>query len=155
MRVDIHINIDNALKGLQAAQEKVHRGIELYGQTASLKMEAYAKENRRWHDRTASARQTIKGVSGWGHIGTTKTTLKHVRMTEYGWEHAVNTFDNPNRVGYGATFTVGVSGNMPYSPYLEYCHFRHAGDLSILWPAVNALTAETLRGWAAMLNALR
>ena len=54
--MDIHINIDNALKGLQAAQEKVHRGIELYGQTASLKMEAYAKENRRWHDRTASAR---------------------------------------------------------------------------------------------------
>ena len=76
-------------------------------------------------------------------------------MTKYGWRHAVNTINNPNTVGYGRYFTVGVSGNMPYSPYLEFCHFKYAGDLSILWPAVNALTPETLKGWAAMLNALR
>ena len=58
--MDIHIDISGAMKGMAAASEKVHRGIALYGQTAALKMEAYAKANRRWHDRTASARQTIK-----------------------------------------------------------------------------------------------
>ena len=66
--MDIHIDISGAMKGMAAASEKVHRGIALYGQTAALKMEAYAKANRRWHDRTASARQTIKGISGWGYI---------------------------------------------------------------------------------------
>ena len=76
------------------------------------------------------------------------------RQNEYGWLHKVNSVNNPNTVGYGRNFTVGVSGNMPYSPYLEFCHFKYAGDLSILWPAVNALTPETLKGWAAMLNAL-
>ena len=151
---DLHIDISGALKGLTAAQDKVNRGIALYGQTAALKMEAYAKKNRRWHDRTHSARDTIKGISGWGYISAEITTKKN-KMTEYGWRHAVNTVTNPNTVGYGRYFTVGVSGNMPYSPYLEYCHFKYAGDLSILWPAVNALTAETVKGWAAMLNALR
>ena len=66
--MDIRIDISGAMKGMAAASEKVHRGIALYGQTAALKMEAYAKANRRWHDRTASARQTIKGISGWGYI---------------------------------------------------------------------------------------
>ena len=62
------------MKGMAAASEKVHRGIALYGQTAALKMEAYAKANRRWHDRTASARQTIKGISGWGYISADIST---------------------------------------------------------------------------------
>ena len=151
---DFHIDIDNALKGLAAARDKVYRGIELYGQTAALKMEAYAKKNRRWHDRTHSARDTIKGVSGWGYINA-DIKIGTTVMTEYGWRYAVKTVNNPNTVGYGRFFTVGVAGNMPYSPYLEYCHFKYAGDLSILWPAVNALTPETLKGWAAMLNALK
>ena len=151
---DFHIDIDGALRGLAAARDKVNRGIELYGQTAALKMEAYAKKNRRWHDRTASARQTIKGISGWGYISADISVKKTDRQNEYGWLHRVNSVNNPNTVGYGRNFTVGVSGNMPYSPYLEFCHFKYAGDLSILWPAVNALTPETLKGWAAMLNAL-
>ena len=154
MRVEFHIDIDNALNGLLTANNKVRRGIELYGQTASLKMEAYAKKNRQWKDHTHLARDTMKGISGWGYISADVST-KRTKMTKYGWRHAIDTVDNPNTVGYGRNFTVGVSGNMPYSPYLEYCHFRYAGDLSILWPAVYALTPETLKGWAAMLNALR
>lgn len=151
--MDFHVDISGALHGLQAAQDRVHRGIALYGQTASLKMEAWAKQNRPWHDRTASARQTLKGVSGWGYVSADISTRQTV-MTGYGWRHAVDTVDNPNTVGNGNIFVVGVSGNMPYSPYLEYCHFRYAGDLSVLWPAVNALTAETLKGWANLLNSL-
>ena len=50
--MEFHIDIDNALNGLLTANNKVRRGIELYGQTASLKMEAYAK-------RTASGKTTL------------------------------------------------------------------------------------------------
>ena len=148
---DLHIDISGALKGLTAAQDKVNRGIALYGQTAALKMEAYAKEHRPWHDRTGSARQTIKGISGWGYISADVRIQKTNRQNEYGWLHKVNSVNNPNTVGYGRYFTVGVSGNMPYSPYLEYCW---NGKYAVLWESVNALTSETVKGWAAMLNAL-
>ena len=137
MRVEFHINIDNALNGLLTANDKVRRGIELYGQTASLKMEAYAKKNRQWKDHTHLARDTMKGISGWGEIGG---------------DHS---YSLPTQIGSGQSgngkFIIGVTGNMPYSVYLELAHGK---KYAILYPAVNALAAETLRGFAAMMNAL-
>ena len=94
--MDFHIDISGALRGLTAARDKVNRGIELYGQTAALKMEAYAKANRPWHDRTASARQTIKGISGWGYISADISIKKTDRQNEYGWLHKVSSVNNPN-----------------------------------------------------------
>lgn len=137
MRVEFHIDIDNALNGLLTANNKVRRGIELYGQTASLKMEAYAKKNRQWKDHTHLARDTMKGISGWGEIGG---------------DHS---YSLPTQIGSGQSangkFIIGVTGNMPYSVYLELAHGK---KYAILYPAVNALAAETLRGFAAMMNAL-
>lgn len=135
--MEFHINIDNALNGLLTANDKVRRGIELYGQTASLKMEAYAKKNRQWKDHTHLARDTMKGISGWGEIGG---------------DHS---YSLPTQIGSGHSgngkFIIGVTGNMPYSVYLELAHGK---KYAILYPAVNALAAETLRGFAAMMNAL-
>lgn len=135
--MEFHINIDNALNGLLTANDKVRRGIELYGQTASLKMEAYAKKNRQWKDHTHLARDTMKGISGWGEIGG---------------DHS---YSLPTQIGSGQSgngkFIIGVTGNMPYSVYLELAHGK---KYAILYPAVNALAAETLRGFAAMMNAL-
>lgn len=137
MRVEFHIDIDNALNGLLTANNKVRRGIELYGQTASLKMEAYAKKNRQWKDHTHLARDTMKGISGWGEIGG---------------DHS---YSLPTQIGSGQSgngkFIIGVTGNMPYSVYLELAHGK---KYAILYPAVNALAAETLQGFAAMMNAL-
>ena len=137
MRVEFHINIDNALNGLLTANDKVRKGIELYGQTASLKMEAYAKKNRQWKDHTHLARDTMKGISGWGEIGG---------------DHS---YSLPTQIGSGQSgngkFIIGVTGNMPYSVYLELAHGK---KYAILYPAVNALAAETLRGFTAMMNAL-
>ena len=134
---DFHIDIDNALNGLLTANDKVRKGIELYGQTASLKMEAYAKKNRQWKDHTHLARDTMKGISGWGEIGG---------------DHS---YSLPTQIGSGQSgdgkFIIGVTGNMPYSVYLELAHGK---KYAILYPAVNALAAETLRGFAAMMNAL-
>lgn len=135
--MEFHINIDNALNGLLTANDKVRKGIELYGQTASLKMEAYAKKNRQWKDHTHLARDTMKGISGWGEIGG---------------DHS---YSLPTQIGSGQSgngkFIIGVTGNMPYSVYLELAHGK---KYAILYPAVNALAAETLRGFAAMMNAL-
>ena len=135
--MEFHINIDNALNGLLTANDKVRRGIELYGQTASLKMEAYAKKNRQWKDHTHLARDTMKGISGWGEIGG---------------DHS---YSLPTQIGSGQSgngkFIIGVTGNMPYSVYLELAHGK---KYAILYPAVNALAAETLRGFTAMMNAL-
>ena len=135
--MEFHIDIDNALNGLLTANNKVRRGIELYGQTASLKMEAYAKKNRQWKDHTHLARDTMKGISGWGEIGG---------------DHS---YSLPTQIGSGQSgdgkFIIGVTGNMPYSVYLELAHGK---KYAILYPAVNALAAETLRGFAAMMNAL-
>ena len=137
---DFHIDISGAMKGMAAASDKVHRGIALYGQTAALKMEAYAKQHRPWEDHTHHARDTIKGISGWGEISGN------------------HSYSLPTQIGSGQSgdsqFIIGVAGNMPYSPWLELCKFRHKGRLSVLWPAVKALTPETLRGFAAMMNAL-
>lgn len=152
--MEFHVDISNAVRGLEIANQKVRRGIALYGQTASLKMEAWAKANRPWHDRTGSARNTIKGISGWGYVNADVGVRKTKKRNQYGYLHEVSAVDNPTRVGYGDKYVVGVSGNMPYSPYLEYRQFPIAGSLAVLWPAVNALTAETIKGWAAMLNAL-
>ncbi len=153
--MEFQVDISNAVRGLEIANQKVRRGIALYGQTASLKMEAWAKAHRPWTDRTHNARNTIKGISGWGYVNAKIKLRKTDKKNEYGNLYEISFVDNPTRVGYGDKYVVGVTGNMPYSPWLEYRQFPYAGSLAVLWPAVNALTAETIKGWAAMLNALR
>ena len=49
----------------------------------------------------------------------------------------------------GDALRVGVTGNMEYSPYLE---FRWNGRFAILWPTVNKLRAEILRGMGGLLK---
>ena len=148
---DFHIDIDGALRGLSAARDKVNRGIELYGQTAALKMEAYAKAHRPWHDRTASARQTLKGVSGWGEINADIKTFRTEERNKYGWLYDIQSVNIPDTANRGESFSIGITGNMPY---LEWLELYHGKKYAILWPTVNALAAETLRGFAAMMNAL-
>lgn len=150
--MDFHIDIHDAVKGLAAASDKIHRGIELYGNTAALKMEAYAKANAPWHNRTGNARDTLKGISGWGYVNAEIQLRDTERSNEYGDIMEISSIDNPNRTGYGNLFTVGITGNMEYSKWLELAHGK---KYAILWPTVNALTAETLRGWAAMMNHIR
>lgn len=41
--------------------EKIEIAAEKYGKTVAAKLEGEAKENRPWRDRTAQARQRIKG----------------------------------------------------------------------------------------------
>lgn len=42
-------------------ENKVQKAVLLYGETAGLKLEAQAKEDAPWEDRTANARNSLKG----------------------------------------------------------------------------------------------
>lgn len=59
------IDPTQALKGMGEAQLKVMYAAEAYGRAAATKLEATAKQEASWHDRTALARQTIAGVCDW------------------------------------------------------------------------------------------
>lgn len=52
----------------------------------------------------------------------------------------------------GRTYTVGIVGHMPYSVYLELAHGQ---KYAVLYPTVNALSAEILRGWADTVSRLK
>lgn len=54
-----------ALKGTSEAQLRMMFAVEKYGQAAAAKLEAKAKADAPWTDRTGLARQTITGVSDW------------------------------------------------------------------------------------------
>lgn len=72
---------------------------EVVAQNAAAKLEAEAKRDAPWTDRTGLARQTIRGASGWE----------------------------------GGKLRTGVTGNMEYSPYLE---FAREGRDAVLYPTV-------------------
>lgn len=51
----------------------------------------------------------------------------------------------------GAVYRIGIAGHMEYSPFLELSHGQR---FAILYPTVNALSAEILRGTVAALSRL-
>lgn len=53
------------LRGLGEARLKTMFAAEKYGQAAAAKLEAAAKQEAPWQDRTGLARQTIAGVCDW------------------------------------------------------------------------------------------
>ncbi len=150
--MELRIDPSHALNGLIAAQEKYRRGIELYGKTAALKLEAKAKKDASWIDRTSNARQTIKGVCGWGGVNASISLTGTGRMTAYGEKLKVGKIENASLSGTSSIFVIAVTGNMSYSPYLEFCNKQ---KYSVLWPTVNAMQSEIMKGWANMLNGLR
>lgn len=161
--MEFHINVNNALKGLQNVNDKFRRGTALYGESAAIKMEAYAKARAPWRDRTGNARDTLKGIYGWGSISANIQTEQAGRASEYGNTstaggmryhkiYPVQGGSSSPTGDYGNTFVIGISGNMNYSPYLEYAHGQ---KYAILRQTVNVLAPEVIRGWAAMLSRIK
>lgn len=48
-------------KGIEAFESKADAAIRLYADTSALKLQNYAREHRRWTDRTGQARQRLTG----------------------------------------------------------------------------------------------
>lgn len=47
------------------AADKMMAAVQLYGETAALQLEAQAKKEARWIDRTTNARNSIQGEFSW------------------------------------------------------------------------------------------
>ena len=61
----IRIDIASALNGLYDYGCRAVSALDGAGRSAAADMEAYAKSNRPWTDRTGNARRTMQGVAGW------------------------------------------------------------------------------------------
>ena len=56
-------DISDVMKKLDSISSRMSAGLDIYGDIAARKMEAYAKANRPWTDRTSHAKQSIRGTS--------------------------------------------------------------------------------------------
>ena len=63
--MSIKFDPSNMLNGLVDADLKMKSAVGLYGDTVAKKLEASAKANRPWTDRTGIARQSLNGDSEW------------------------------------------------------------------------------------------
>lgn len=54
-------DMSDMIKKMAGHEDKLQKAIVLYGETAGLKLEAQAKEEAPWTDRTGNARNSIKG----------------------------------------------------------------------------------------------
>lgn len=61
----MRLNLDDVFKGLETLEQKVTKAVEIYADSTGMKLEAQAKENAKWIDRTGKARQTITHSSKW------------------------------------------------------------------------------------------
>lgn len=55
------LDMGDIAKKLIEKEVKTIAALNLYGDSVAKEMEAYAKSNRPWQDRTGKARQTLKG----------------------------------------------------------------------------------------------
>lgn len=55
------LDASKLLNGIAGAENKAATAIRMYAETGAKKMENFAKENRRWTDRTGHARQRLNG----------------------------------------------------------------------------------------------
>ena len=56
---------DAVIKNLKAYEDKMRSALYILADTGAKMMEAWAKENANWVDRTSNARQGLKGSAYW------------------------------------------------------------------------------------------
>lgn len=59
--MSIRINVNGVVEGLTLLREAIDPAVQMLATQGAQKMENFAKENRRWTDRTGQARQRLKG----------------------------------------------------------------------------------------------
>lgn len=63
MTASIDFDVEKLIKNLQKAEKKAIAAFALYGDTASKKLETYAKSNHPWQNRTHEAEKRLYGSS--------------------------------------------------------------------------------------------
>ena len=59
--MNLKVNIEQVTKGLETLRSGIEPALEMLAEQGAIKMENFAKDNRRWTDRTGHARQRLKG----------------------------------------------------------------------------------------------
>lgn len=75
------LDISGMAAGLASAASKSEMAIGMYAQQGALQLQNYAKEHRRWTDRTGHARQRLTGTS---HKITNGYRLELAHGVDYG-----------------------------------------------------------------------
>ncbi len=131
----VRIEIESAQNGLARTGETVKDCIVSCGREAAAKMEAYAKQNRPWTDRTGKARNTMEGVFGQGRAAADGGAS--LPQSASGGDKA---------------YTLSIVGHMPYSVFLELAYSER---YAILRPTVNVLAPDILRTLAVRMKELK
>lgn len=69
MASGFRLDISKLADGLIGAQDKADLAIRMYAEQGARQLENFAKENRRWTDRTGHARQRLNGYVGKSEKG--------------------------------------------------------------------------------------
>lgn len=64
----VRLEYQRVLNNMQKLQSKFDGAVQMLCNNGAQRMEAYAKRNRPWHDRTGRARQSLKG--SWSKEGS-------------------------------------------------------------------------------------
>lgn len=62
-------DMSGLVKGLTNTVDKSDLAIRMYAEQGAVQLQNFAKENRRWTDRTGHARQRLKGYVGKSQLG--------------------------------------------------------------------------------------
>lgn len=65
----LRMDINSLLNGLTRMESKFDIAVRMYAEQAALKLQNFARENRKWTDRTGQARQRLTGYVGKSHVG--------------------------------------------------------------------------------------
>ena len=134
-------NMDGLLKGLELLDDKTEMALEMYADTSTKKLEAYAKKHRPWTDRTAQARQRLKG--------TYKTIPNGYRlMLSHGVTYGkyLEATNNPN----------WKNPNSPGENQLTglQTEFAYERKFAIISPTIRTKSPEIIKGLTNLLDRL-
>lgn len=75
-------SITTVIRNIRQHESKLKQAIKILTDSAARKMEAWAKTNAKWVDRTGNARQFIKGEAVW--VSNTKIQIALSHNVNYG-----------------------------------------------------------------------
>lgn len=76
-------SIEAFCRDLQKHQTWIQTGLQIIAHSAAMQMEAYAKANAKWTDRTGNARQQLKGEAAWQNTHILEIVIMH--QMNYGY----------------------------------------------------------------------